>query len=132
MSQSQSIAALKADSGLPVMERERIDSMLVSDSEEEAHSLVAELYALFKEESDAKIEQLGLACRENDVSAVRGIVHFIAGSAGNLGLVRLANYYRTIERAIDAGGVEDVSAGERPIRDEYVAACEAFEREFRL
>lgn len=120
------------------MDREQIDMLLMSDEDDAAGeggadtSLACELYVLFETESAAKLGELSAVCARGDTYALRNIVHFISGSAGNLGLARLCAFYRAIERAIDQSLLTEISACEQPIREEFEYACEAFRAEFGL
>lgn len=60
------------------------------------------------------------------------IVHFVAGSAGNLGLARLASFYRAIEHAIESGQLTELFTAAEPIRSEFESASVAFWAEFEL
>jgi len=114
------------------MDREQIDMLLMVDDDEDPTSLVRELFTLFREESDEKLAGLSAVCNANDAASLRKIVHFVAGSAGNLGLSRLSAFYRAIECAIDEGKLTDLTHCEAPILREYENACEAFCRELKV
>lgn len=114
------------------MDREQIDMLLMVDDGEDSHALIKELFQLFSGESEEKLKGLSAACAANDLLGVRKIVHFVAGSAGNLGLPRLAGFYRAVERAIDEGMLTDVRHCEAPIRSEFVEGCRAFREEFAI
>lgn len=114
------------------MDREQIDMLLMLEDGEDSTALVRELFDLFEGESREKLEALDHVCQTNDVVELRQIVHFIAGSAGNLGMARLAVYYRAIENAIDAGELTLLDAGADQIRAEFETASAAFKAEFKL
>lgn len=120
------------DVNCPLMEREQIDMLLMGEDGDPMTSLARELFDLFVQESSAKLEALPEVCAQGDLPKLRNIVHFIAGSAGNLGLARLACFYRAIERAIDQKNLTDISEVESPIRQEFACACEAFRADFNL
>ena len=131
MSQAFDIPGVEFDPSIPAMDREQIDMLLmVDDTEDDSTALVRELFDLFQGESSEKLTELGAACAANDVIELRKIVHFIAGSAGNLGLSYLSGFYRSIEQALDVGTLTDLSHCEAPIRKAFVDACEAFRVEF--
>ncbi|MFP4069569.1 MAG: Hpt domain-containing protein [Verrucomicrobiota bacterium] len=126
------IPEIEMEASLPVMDREQIDMLLMVDEGEDPTSLVRELFELFESEGNEKLEGLSAACSANDVRAVRNIIHFVAGSAGNLGLARLNCLYRAVEHAIDEGRLTDVRRCEAPIRSAFEDACAAFRKEFEL
>ena len=70
--------------------------------------------------------------KEMKMAQLRNVVHFIAGSAGNLGLARLAAFYRAIEFALDEKRLTDLSSVEAPIRREFECARDAFRDNFNL
>jgi len=114
------------------MDREQIDMLLMSDEGDPDTSLARELFDLFASESATKLEALPEVCAQGDVQQLRNIVHFIAGSAGNLGLARLAAFYRAIECAIDQQQLTDISTVEPLVRCEFELAREAFRADFNL
>ncbi|CAA6676795.1 MULTISPECIES: Hpt domain-containing protein [unclassified Lentimonas] len=133
MSQEFDIPGVDFDQSIPAMDREQIDMLLmVDDSEDDSCALVRELFDLFKGESVGKLLELSDVCAANDADELRKIVHFIAGSAGNLGLSYLSGFYRSIEQALDAGTLTELSPCEKPIRIAFTDACEAFSSEFKV
>lgn len=132
MSKAPQIEHVHYDTELPVMDREQIDMLLMGDEEDTDTSLARELFLLFAAESAAKLEALPEVCARGDVQALSNMVHFVAGSAGNLGLARMAAFYRGIERAIDEGALTDIAACEPPIRQEFECGLEAFRSDFNL
>ena len=131
MSQEFDMPGVDFDPSIPAMDREQIDMLLmVDDSEDDSTALVRELFDLFQGESADKLLSLDTVCAVNDTAELRRIVHFIAGSAGNLGLAYLSGFYRSIEQAIDVGRLTDLSHCEAPIRNAFTDACEAFSAEF--
>jgi len=132
MNSSADIPEIEWDDNLPVMDREQIDMLLMVEDDEDSTSLVRELFDLFESESREKLEHLSEVCERNDAIGLRKIVHFVAGSAGNLGLSRLCGFYRAIERAIDNEDLVRIAHCEAPVREEFDAAREAFRKEFDL
>ncbi len=132
MSEAPKIEHVHYDESLPLMDREQIDMLIMGDEGDEDMTLASELFDLFACESAAKLEALPEVCAAGDGPQLRNIVHFVAGSAGNLGLARLAAFYRAIEYAIDEGRLTDLSNCEAPIRSEFDAAREAFRADFQL
>jgi HPt (histidine-containing phosphotransfer) domain-containing protein len=117
---------------LPVMDREQIDMLLMLDDEEDSTGLVRELFELFKNESAEKLKALESVCASGDAQGLRYMVHFVAGSAGSLGLTRLCQFYRAVEVAVATGELTDLSQCAAPIRSEFVYACEAFRKEMEV
>jgi HPt (histidine-containing phosphotransfer) domain-containing protein len=126
MCKAPEIENVRYDISSPVMDREQIDSLLMAEDEEESKSLARELFTLYETESREKLAEIDRICRERDSDALRKLVHFIAGSAGNLGLTRLDAFYRGIEQAIDYGELDDFQACARLIPGEFERSCEAF------
>lgn len=126
MSEAPQIENVHYDTSAPLMDREQIDMLLMADDEEESHSLAKELFTLYETESREKLTELEQICRERDSDGLRKLVHFIAGSAGNLGLARLSVFYRGIEHAIDNGVLEDYEACARLIPREFELSCREF------
>lgn len=132
MSNAPQIEQVHYEANCPIMDREQIDMLIMGDEGDADTSLACELFELFSNEGAAKLDMLGDACARGDLLQLRNIVHFIAGSAGNLGLARLAAFYRAIERAIDEKQLIDISDCEQPIRLEFECARDAFRADFNL
>ncbi|HKK18155.1 MAG TPA: Hpt domain-containing protein [Opitutales bacterium] len=132
MPEAPKIKNVHYDDSLPLMDREQIDMLLMADDEEESDALVRELFALFDTESSAKLDELDRICRERDAEGLRKLVHFIAGSAGNLGLARLSAFYRGIERAIDQGELEDFDGCAKLIPREFELSRGEFKKSLAL
>ncbi|MGB0334020.1 MAG: Hpt domain-containing protein [Opitutales bacterium] len=132
MSVAPQIEKVEYDLSAPVMDREQIDRLITVDGGDADVTLARELFELFSTESAAKLESMDEICATGDVKRLRDVVHFVAGSAGNLGLARLAAFYCGVENAIDRGALVDVSSCQAVIRGEFEAACEAFRSVFNL
>lgn len=131
MSPKFNIPGVEFDPSIPVMDREQIDMLLmVDDGEEDSTALVRELFELFQGESADKLKTLASVCAANDAEELRKVVHFVAGSAGNLGLARLSGFYRGIEQAIDQGSLTELAQCVEPIQSAFREACDAFASEF--
>jgi len=116
----------------PIMDSEQIDMLLMAEDGDEASSLASELFVLYYNESMEKLKSLPGICEKRDAEALQRLVHFIAGSAGNLGLMRLSAFYRGIEQAIDAGELEDYDACAVAIPQEFQLSCQSFRERFGL
>lgn len=133
MSEAPQIENVHYDMSVPLMDREQIDMLLmVDDDEEESNALASELFTLYKTESEKKLSQLEEICSNRDADGLKKLVHFISGSAGNLGLLRLNNFYRAIEQALEDGVLEDYEACARLIPQEFELSCKEFSRVFDL
>ncbi|WP_269526576.1 Hpt domain-containing protein [Coraliomargarita parva] len=127
-----SIPEIAFDDSLPHMDREQIDMLLMVDDDEDPTSLLRELFGLFEMEGKEKMESLHQVCVDNDQTALRKIVHFVAGSAGNLGLSRLCLFYRAIEHAVDEGRFSTIAHCEMPVLKSFEKACDSFRKEFEI
>jgi HPt (histidine-containing phosphotransfer) domain-containing protein len=132
MSDAPQIENVHYDNTAPLMDRDQIDMLLMSEGEEESYALARELFNLYEGESKRKLAELAQVCGERDGESLKRLVHFIAGSAGNLGLVRLSSFYRGIERAIEEGVLEDYEACARLIPEEFELSCKAFKENLDL
>lgn len=127
------IPQVRYDTSAPLMEREQIEMLLAEDDDAaQFRSLALELLTLFKTDAQEKLATLDAVCRARDQAALRRQVHFIAGSAGNLGMMRLCAFCRGIEQAIDDGVLEDFAACAREIPAEFDLSCQCFARTFDL
>jgi HPt (histidine-containing phosphotransfer) domain-containing protein len=132
MSTAPQIEHVHYDETCPIMDREQIDTLILGDVGDTDTSLVRELFDLFVNEGAAKLEALPAVCEKGDLLELRNIVHFIVGSACHLGLVRLAAFYRAIERAVDEEQLTDITEVAAPILREFELAREAFREDFNF
>ena len=132
MSTAPKIENVHYDETCPIMDRNQIDTLILGDESNVDNTLVRELFDLFVNEGAAKLEALPTVCARGDLIELRNIVHFIVGSACHLGLVRLAAFYRAIERAVDEQRLIDITEVEMPIRREFELAREAFRADFNF
>jgi len=132
MSTAPSLENVEYDTHAPVMDREQIDMLIMSDAGDADTSLAKELFELFASESSGKLDGLAEICASGDLRAFRDVIHFVAGSAGNLGLARLAAFYRGIECAVDEGCLKDITGVEDVVRGEFEIALEAFKADFEF
>jgi HPt (histidine-containing phosphotransfer) domain-containing protein len=112
---------------VPVMDEEQLAMLQMVDQEEgEGGSLLGELFEMFESESGQRLEDLGSICARNDLEELRRIIHFVVGSASNIGLLRLSSYYRDIEQAIDTKQLADSAGAEVPILEAFKDSCNYF------
>lgn len=124
------IGSRNYESATPLVDREQLDSLLVLSDVEDAAQLAAEFFSLFQSESERRFADLDGACDSNDITLFRKIIHFVAGSAGNIGLNGLMELYRMVEKDIDSQNISDVSEAAQAVRALYEKSCEAFKSEF--
>jgi HPt (histidine-containing phosphotransfer) domain-containing protein len=132
MTDAAQIEHVHYDSDTPIIDHLQFNMLFKGDDGTLELALATDLVELFQTECGQKLDTLHAACAQDDARALRHIVHFIAGSAGNLGLARLHAFYRAIERAIVAKSLPDLTLCEAPIRKEYETACEALQAELRV
>ena len=132
MATAPKIKHVHYDETCPIFDRDQIDSLILGDEGNADTTLVCELFDLFLNEGAKKLEALPTVCAQGDVQELRSIVHFIVGSACHLGLVRLAAFYRAVERAVDEQQLTDITEVEAPIRREFELASKAFRADFNL
>ena len=133
MPENPHIEGVCYDPELPILERQQLEMLLMLDEdEEEGLALVREIFGLFQTESSERLIQLDEVCQRNDLDALRKMVHFVAGSAGNLGMSRMCGFYRGIEQAIDTGTLTQLENCAAPIRVEFKYGCEVFKEAFGL
>ena len=132
MSTAPQIEHVHYDETSLIMDREQIDTLILGDEGNSDTTLVRELFELFENEGAAKLEALPAVCAQGDLLELRNIVHFIVGSACHLGLVRLAAFYRAIERAVDEEQLTDITEVAAPILREFELVRDAFREDFNL
>lgn len=127
------IQGIEYDPEVPAIDEEQIEMFLMTDEDEDETQVVRELFELFMKESDSRLPMLREHCADNNQPGVRKILHFIAGSAANIGLLRLSTYYRAIEYAIEGGSVGpfDAESAERIIQH-YEQGCEDYRAKLKL
>lgn len=90
--------SLVLEANLPVVDDEQV-SLLTSDASE-GENMLQDLLELFAAESEPRLELIKAACASQDSESLRRLVHFIAGSAANLGALRLSILCRQVEAAL--------------------------------
>ncbi|MGF1484953.1 MAG: Hpt domain-containing protein [Opitutales bacterium] len=79
----------------------------------------------FTNEIEPRFDLVAQACANEDAPNLRKYVHFIAGSAANLGLQRLSKFCRNIETALDDGTFSAFGECTASIRSEFDASVTA-------
>jgi HPt (histidine-containing phosphotransfer) domain-containing protein len=111
----------------PAIDQEQIDMFVMDENDEDGRAMVLEVFELFLRESGQRLPELRACCATDDRAGVRKILHFIAGSAANIGLLRLATYFRAVEYAIDEDSVGPLDAAAAAgMVQHYEQACADF------
>jgi len=126
MTEAPQIKHVIYDTSAMVLDREHIEGLKALQDDTGSTSLISELFTLFISENQEKINQLESVCIARDDVTLKRIVHFIAGGAGNIGLMRLSALCRGVEEAICKGVFLDYEACARLIPQEYELATTAF------
>jgi HPt (histidine-containing phosphotransfer) domain-containing protein len=127
------ISGVEYDPTTPSINHEQIEMLMMVDEDEgDSSAFLLELYDLFRTESEKKLSTVEAICAVNDVEALRKVVHFIGGSAGNIGIACLAGFYRAVEQAINEGRLTDVTQCAEPIQAAFTAGCSVFCGEFGI
>jgi HPt (histidine-containing phosphotransfer) domain-containing protein len=112
------------DASVEVVDQEQLE-LLTMAAEEAGPEFWEDIIGTFESEIGPRFGLIEQACASGDATNLRKSIHFIAGSAANLGLSRLSALCRNIENAIDAGRFEDYEACAEAVRWEYDNALEA-------
>jgi HPt (histidine-containing phosphotransfer) domain-containing protein len=87
----------------PIINQEQLE-MLCMAAEDQAKVLIEDLKNSFVQSWSSRRGELEEACEVRDSGGLRKVAHALSGSAGNLGLGRLASICREIEMLIDSKG----------------------------
>jgi len=134
MSEAPEIEKIDYDRSKPMVDHDQIDGLLRTDPSSESLNLelAGDLIELFKSENGRELERLPEVCAGGDLTMFRQIVHFVAGSAGNLGMAHLHAFLSATEKAVDQGKLADLSGAAPKIQGEYEASIQAFCEAFKL
>ena len=109
------------DENLPILDTAQIEML-----REMGDDLVTEILESFTEEVEPRLNTLEQRCAQRDEKQLKDDIHFVAGSAANLGLLRLAELCRNIEEQIKNQTLNTWDKIPQTVRDEYTTALEAF------
>lgn len=123
-------AIVTEDLSEPILDDEQIEMLALVDEGDGEESLLAELYGMFVEESGGKMQGLEALCESGDLVNLRKLIHFVAGSAANIGFLRLSHYYRKVEEVIDTGALTNLDGAAAPIRAAFESSCQYFEKTY--
>ena len=96
-----------------------LDAEQVAMLREAGEGLLEDLIATFDEECEPRLDDVTQACGAQDAVALRESIHFIAGSAANIGLLRLAELCRNIEFQIKENRFGAYTETSDTVRTEY-------------
>ncbi|GEM_PF-6524679 len=125
-----SIEKFSYQSTMPLVDVEQLNSLLMLSDDEPDISLAKELFDLFQEESGRRLAELDSVCLGNDVGQFCKILHFLAGSAGNIGMNRLMDLFHAVERDIEAKKIQDIRDAGPEVFRLYEASCSKFKTVF--
>ena len=115
-------------SEIPVLDREQFD-MLVETGEDEAAEMLGDLVSLFEEESGSQLQALMATAKQGDRERVARFAHALAGAAGNLGGLRLAQAARFVENHVQSFSADELNQAVVRIRELYDMTIQVFKRE---
>lgn len=98
------LAEWAVDNSLPALDEAQID-LLLEAAADIGSEFFDDLIDTFKEEAEPRITALKEREGPPEPAIIRRDAHFIAGSASNIGLFRLAHICRRIEQLCDAGSL---------------------------
>ena len=104
--------------------------LLVGPDLRAAKDLLDDLALLYIEENGPQIEQLRKTCEASDTEGTINHVHFIGGSSGNMGLMRLSRYCRDVESSLRDHKDAPSTAIFETIDQLYQCSIEAFKEQY--
>lgn len=109
---------LQLPSDLSLIDEEQVE-MLASVEEEAGDSLLKELIETFVSDNEPRFDQLTESCAKRDLAALRQHTHFMCGSTANLGILRVSQLCRQVEKAILDGQFDAFDAFPAQLVAEY-------------
>ena len=103
---------------LPIIDSEQAQ-MLLSVPGETSDSLLKELITLFVNENEPRLGDVARCCSEKDEEQLRQEVHFLGGSAANLGIQRMATLCKQSEVAIMRQEFDAYDSLPKVLQEEY-------------
>ena len=101
----QFIEQFTDDKEMPLLNSEQF--CLLSEVSAEDPDFLNDLLSTFLIEAKPAVERLCSACESHDDDEILRLVHFLAGSSANLGLMRFPEICRKIETSINEGASID-------------------------
>lgn len=111
----------------PVTDVEQVE-LLTMAAEEAGQEFWDDLIRTFETEVAPRFSEIRDTAQTKDAQGLRRIAHFVAGSAANMGLLRLSTLCRNIEREIDDQRFKAWEDVMPQVQREYEAALEAIRR----
>ena len=126
MDLNSEISGVDYDRSVAIFDLSHFDGIFDPENPKGRKALLLDIFALFREESGSRVAALESYEGGASDGELREIIHFISGSAANLGLLRLAALCRGVEQAIHEARPFDLEASRLAVRAQYEAACAAF------
>tara|TARA_B100000989_G_scaffold21999_1_gene14472 strand:- start:1290 stop:1679 length:390 start_codon:yes stop_codon:yes gene_type:complete len=117
------------DESMAPLDAEQI-AILAPDNDNE-DSMLGDLLEVFIAESESRLAEIAQFCQAQDAQALRVPVHFIAGSAANLGAARISQLCRQVEVAILDDSFDGYSDLPQILQNEYQVGLSALKEVVR-
>ncbi len=114
---------LEIPNSMSTVDEEQV-SMLASVEEESGDSLLKELVETFIRDNECRFEMIAESCQKKDLQSLRQHTHFICGSTANLGIARVAQLCRQVEKAIIDGRFDAFDSFPLQLKEEYQVGME--------
>jgi len=105
----------------PVTDAEQVELLSMAAADVGAE-FWQDLIHTYETEVAPRFCEVRSAAQEKDALGMRRIIHFVAGSSANMGLLRMAVLCRNIEREIDQGTFREFDAVMPLLQKEYEEA----------
>lgn len=112
----------------PPIELPHLMPVLEALPNEEASEFLDDLFVTFNAQIEPRLPELNRAVEQHQPEPLRKVVHFIAGSASNMGMTRLAALCRNTEQAIKANAFDEYETFARQFDAELAQGRKAFEK----
>lgn len=112
------------DASMGVLDQDQV-AVLKEAAQAAGPEFLRDLVDTFRDECGPRIDAIISTATAGDNSALRRHIHFIAGSAANTGMLRLATLCRRVEVQIDEGSFAAHAQVGELVRHEYDTALKA-------
>jgi len=113
---------------LPIIDNEQFAVIRLA-AEDSGPEFWQDLIDTFVREAEPRFESIQVACDARDLESLGRLSHFLAGSAANLGMLRLATLCRNIEHAVEGERFEAFTFCALSLNREYHRALDALRAE---